>query len=209
MQRVSVFPHLLVCMGFVAQTNNDLWGVHLTTAGAHSQERDSQRAQLPTCTVAATARYGTGVSTPHVNWMDEMESFARVLGWHGSAHGFDTSILDPRNDTYVEYRRRLAGLCRIFYKLHKETESTRVLQFHDSRHPTVYLTGRFGYPGVQEIVSRKDGHGNHNRKWSAPRGGLRAAAGNGSNLMPALRWNDPFERRGSMRPSRSHSKSLS
>lgn len=132
---VAGFPHLLLCMGFVARTNNDLWGVHLASPNS-SQETFLAFWQWARgkglAKAAITEIYGCcnrairyGRSNPAGAWAEEMQWFANALGvWHGVAYGFDTGILAPTDGTYVEYRWQLAAMCRIFYKLNEQTAPT-------------------------------------------------------------------------------------
>jgi hypothetical protein len=129
------FPHLLICMGFVARTNNDLSGVHLTSADtsqetflafwAWAQGKGLAAGAITEIYGCCNRRIRYGNPNPAGAWAEEMEWFAHALGpWHGLVRGFDTNVLDPRHGTYVEYRWQLAAICWIFYKLHEETAST-------------------------------------------------------------------------------------
>ncbi|MBS3024223.1 hypothetical protein [Acidiphilium multivorum] len=130
------FPHLLLCMGFVIRTNNDLWGVHLTGVDASAstfaefwQWCSAKGLLAGTITdiygcANHKIRYGTTSAAAGINaWKSEMGGFANVMGYHGEAHGFDTSIIHPKDGTYVEYRHQNFGnqSCRIFYKRNEKT----------------------------------------------------------------------------------------
>jgi hypothetical protein len=136
------FPHIVVCMGFVAVTANELYGVHMTTP-AHSMATFGgfwTWAQAKGLAAAAItdiygsfdrkARYGASTDTAGWNaWTQEMTAFANHLVWHGPAHGFDTKIISPTRGTYVEYHLNLGGThpCRILYKRdEKTTQQARV-----------------------------------------------------------------------------------
>jgi hypothetical protein len=133
------FPHLLVCMGFVARTNADLWGVHLTTVvnspGTFAAFWTwAQTKGLGTGAITDIygsgnhrVRYGTNTAPAGWGaWNVEMQGYANHMGWNGPAHGFDTSIINPQDGTYVEYQLQLAGAqpCTIFYKRNEKTVPT-------------------------------------------------------------------------------------
>ena len=52
-----------------------------------------------TCVCNWSSRYDNGKD----DWRAEMQAIAGVLGYHGKASGFDTSIIDPQHGTYVEF----------------------------------------------------------------------------------------------------------
>ena len=162
------FPHLLLCMGFVARTNNDLWGVHMVTP-ASSQATFAafwhwaQGRGLATAAITEIygccnrkIRYGQGILAA---WAGEMQWFANTLGnWHGQAHGFDTSIIDPRDGTYVEYQWRLAGLCRLFYKRDEETVQTGLSRQLVANHsPDIQKYSAIIVSGFSPILFAKPG----------------------------------------------------
>ncbi len=135
------FPHLLLCMGFVARTNADLWGVHLVdpndSPGMFTQFVNWAQAKgLVTGNITDIygsgnhhVRYGTNDAGAGLQaWTLEMQGFANQLGWNGPAHGFDTSIINPQDGTYVEYHLQLAGNqpCTIFYKRNEKTVDTGI-----------------------------------------------------------------------------------
>lgn len=124
------FPHLLVCMGIVVLTNNSMFGLHIDT---------TQPAQLTTAYNAFSnfiagrgagpiaALYGScnhdvryaNSNNKQAAWQAEMTQVAGILngGWHGPVRGFDTSIVAPRDGTYVEYAPDYGGgACSIHYK---------------------------------------------------------------------------------------------
>ncbi len=130
------FPHLLLCMGFVARTNAGPWGVHLTspanspgtfTAYCNWAKGKGLTAGAITDLYGCcnhVVRYGTSSPTAGLKaWREEMAAFANQLGWSGPARGFDTGIIDPRDGTYVEYRQQIGGAqpCAIFYKRNEKT----------------------------------------------------------------------------------------
>ena len=54
-----------------------------------------------------------------------MEAFAKELSFTGPAHGFDTSIIDPKDGTYVEYRVDHGPQpVKIIYKRNEKMEYT-------------------------------------------------------------------------------------
>ncbi len=133
------FPHLLLCMGFVAVTGNDLWGVHLTSTQtsqamlgrfwAWAQNKGLNAGAITDIYGCCDLKVRYGVSSSNaglIQWTNEMGVFAGILGWNGPAHGFDTSIINPADGTFVQYDRNLSGnpACRIFYKRDEKTHAT-------------------------------------------------------------------------------------
>lgn len=129
------FPHVLLCMAFVARTNNDLWGVHMiwpgqspATFAAFWQWAQGKGLQ----TAAITDIFGccnrevryAGAAGRRAAWTAEMQWFGAHLGWNGPAHGFDTGVIAPLQGTYIEYQRAFVPPCRILYKRHEKTADT-------------------------------------------------------------------------------------
>jgi hypothetical protein len=120
------FPHLLVCMGVVLLTRGNMYGVHIVEASDANQTIPrfatylGQQGVIPgdmltlygSCNFPV--RYDNGGAA---SWRQELRHIAGVIGYQGTAKGFDTSIIDPADGTYVEYQRDAArGRCRIYYK---------------------------------------------------------------------------------------------
>ncbi len=133
------FPHLLLCMGFVAivKTGYDertMWGIHLTGTEASQrtfgifaprmlEEVDPNNIECIYGSCNRLIRYG---STDEGLWKSEMKSFARMLGFKGEAMGFDTSVIKPRDGTYVQYDLDpFRGRCRIFYRQNDRMEFSK------------------------------------------------------------------------------------
>jgi hypothetical protein len=127
------FPHLLVCMGFVARTSTELYGVHLgypadsrTTITAFWTWAQARGLALGAITdlygcCNRTKRYQT--TNNWVLWKQEMRDWAAILGYGGRAHGVDLAIIRPAEGTYVEYHLGTGSRhARIFYKRHEKTE---------------------------------------------------------------------------------------
>jgi hypothetical protein len=163
------FPHLLLCLGFVARTNADLWGVHLTSP-ANSPGTFAAFwgwAQAKGLAVGAiTDIYGSGNHVIRYGgggvgaWTAEMQGFANTMGYHGPAHGFDTSIIDPKDGTYVEYTLQNGGLqpCTILYKRNEKTVQTG--------------TAAVNYGGGTAEVAAWDAGNNRFRQISFPKTGV-------------------------------------
>jgi hypothetical protein len=131
-QTLIGFPHLLICMGVVVQTNAWLYGFHYVTP-ADTPVTSGLLLQFITSRggdVANAVRlYGcanwsvrySAAGNKRQAWEAEMQSIANTLGYQGKVSGFNTGIIDPQDGTYVEYvpeypQRR----CRIFYKRHEK-----------------------------------------------------------------------------------------
>lgn len=128
------FPHLLLCMGVVLETNAWLYGYHFDDPGdtAGSAVAFTNFITDRGGNVANGVRlYGCANWKARYNgnrrqaWKAEMQVIATALGYQGTVSGFDTSIIDPQDGTYVEYvpeypQRR----CRIFYKRNEKMDYT-------------------------------------------------------------------------------------
>ena len=126
------FPHLLLCMGLVLVTDKMLYGIHLTNKedtdraiGVFAKYLDAEgvdrsKAQRLYGSANLKTRYKSGDGT--AAWRTELKQIAKLIGYSGPASGFDTSIIDPKDGTYVEYQRKLSGECRIFYKRHEKVQ---------------------------------------------------------------------------------------
>jgi hypothetical protein len=139
-QNVVAFPHLLVCMGVVCMTERNLYGIHLTNVERTNMAMDHFVNWLGSLGVTGNSIisvYGSAnlpiryqdVSGPSSNltdlWKTEMNRIAGKLGYRGPIYGFDTSILDPKDGTYVEYQSQLPRpTCRIFYKRNEKVAYT-------------------------------------------------------------------------------------
>lgn len=132
------FPHVLLCMAVVLQTNAQLYGFHFDSPTRSQGYADAMLdfIQRKGGNVANGVRlYGvchhanrnTMRAAPGGNadaaWRAEMTLIAGRLGYHGPVTGFDTAIIDPRNGTYVEFHR-VAGStrCTVFYKRHEKVD---------------------------------------------------------------------------------------
>lgn len=124
------FPHLLLCNGLVLAVDNQLYGVHLQGRADTQKSINiflqylNNEGVLPaqyrllygSCNLKV--RYGNGKA----DWVAEMNEIAGILGYHGQALGFDTSIIHPKDGTYVEYRLQQNNSCRIYYKRHEKVD---------------------------------------------------------------------------------------
>lgn len=130
------YPHVVLCMAFALRTATDLWGVHLTdTANAASVITPFWTWATGKGLTAANItdmygscnhprRYGIVVTAQaKAAWTAEMQALATQIGYHGPAHGFDTSIIAPVDGTYIEYVRQPGGSqpCKVFYKRAEKT----------------------------------------------------------------------------------------
>jgi len=125
------FPHLLLCMGFVMLCEDGSGRMYLS--GIHLTDVDASARAFPLFAEAVNANgapakihaiYGTcnrriryGDGDGNAKWRLEMTAHAHSLGFKGPARGFDTSIIDPKDGTYVQYELHTIGRqVRIFYK---------------------------------------------------------------------------------------------
>jgi hypothetical protein len=133
------FPHLLLCMGVVLLTRNFMYGVHIVTASNQSATIPEFGNFLATQGVIPSdmislygscnfkVRYGDNQRTEA--WKTELRHIAGVIGFTGKAKGFDTSIIDPVDGTYVEYvRNPVSDKCKIFYKRNEKMNFTGYVQ---------------------------------------------------------------------------------
>lgn len=131
------FPHLLVCLGFLALTGNAMYGMHSdirAESGALAMElrelmrergvNDGDIVRLYGC-CNLRKRYEFGDLRKH--WEIEMRELALACNFHGPVGGFDTGIIAPQDGTYVEYRPQFnQGRCKIFYKRNEKMNYQRV-----------------------------------------------------------------------------------
>jgi hypothetical protein len=145
------FPHLLVCMGLVCVTDNQLLGVHLTNV-THSQkvvpcfatwlgEQGVGGGDIRSLYGSANLeiRYGGGTGKAlKRQWEAEMAQIAGVLGFHGTAYGFDASVIAPKDGFYAEYRAVHAShTCAIYYKRNEKMIFTKMDSFSGAKLPTI------------------------------------------------------------------------
>lgn len=129
------FPHLLVCMGVVLLTRLNMYGVHIVDAANANntvpQFNDylEQQGVIPGDMITLygscnfPVRYGDGGLAA---WRQEMRDIAGLIRFTGTARGFDTSIIDPADGTYVEYQRDAPRRkCRIYYKRNEKMTYTQ------------------------------------------------------------------------------------
>ena len=128
------FPHLLLCMGVVLQTNAWLYGYHFDAPGdteanatafagfiANRHGKVANGVHLYGCANWVERYHGGG----RRDWRAEMGNIATTLGYQGKVSGFNTAIIDPRDGTYVEYVPEYSQhRCRIFYKRHEKMDYT-------------------------------------------------------------------------------------
>jgi hypothetical protein len=133
------FPHLLVCMAVVVQTERYLYGFHFDGAGDTSRKATAFREFMDARDYRprdAVALFGVSnwqerykIPDPRAArkaWEAEMRDIAGIAGYERNlVCGFDTSILPATNGHYVEFRARLQQhSCRIFYKANDDREFT-------------------------------------------------------------------------------------
>jgi hypothetical protein len=128
------FPHVLLCMAVVCTTGSDLYGVHIGDISTTDPTVDLFKSWLAGRNVAggdiravyASANFpiryqdhsGPG-SDLTMLWTTEMNGIAKGLGYKGPFCGFDTSVIAPKDGTYIEFwNDALHSACRIFYKVH-------------------------------------------------------------------------------------------
>lgn len=127
------FPHLLLCMGVVVLTANEIHGVHFvancnsghTLAGfaAYLTAQGVVPADMIGLYGACNFNVRYGNHNRKTAWQQEMRDIAAAIGYAGDAKGFDTSIINPTDGTYVEYvRQPLHNRCSIFYKRNEKMD---------------------------------------------------------------------------------------
>lgn len=126
------FPHILLCMGVVLETNANMYGFHFdstnqtpgSAAVFHAfivgQGGNAANAVRLYGACNWARRYNGGGRTA---WTTEMQTIAAALGYTGKVSGFDTSIINPQDGTYVEYVPQYGqDRCRIFYKRNEKVD---------------------------------------------------------------------------------------
>lgn len=130
------FPHILLCMAVVVQTKSWLFGMHFDSPGDSQELADALKDFIKRkggTMDDAVRLYGcchhkkrNGQRKPEPKdadqaWKDEMKMIAGRLGYSGTVTGFDTSIITPKNGTYVEFDRSKGGdKCTVYYKRHEK-----------------------------------------------------------------------------------------
>jgi hypothetical protein len=168
------FPHLLVCMGYVALTADRMYGLHMdTTMQEHQAKAFPALWQFMRAKGAGPIVALYGCCNRHQRYKRlasdaarlaartaEMGVMAHALGdYHGPARGFDTSIIAPLDGTYVEYHPNYPqGRCRIFYKRHEKMNYTNSdhTQAHDHNPDqswVSYYTGRTRDVDVETVAA--------------------------------------------------------
>ena len=125
------FPHLLLCMGVVVQTENYLYGFHFDSPSQTSVTARAFRTFMnlrgyrPGDTVAlfGVSNWRERYKLPDPGaarraWESEMRGIADTLGYEDNlVCGFDTSIVPANDGHYVEFHPRFQQQqCQIFYK---------------------------------------------------------------------------------------------
>lgn len=122
------FPHVLLCMGFVYVTTNRMYGIHLTNYEDTDRvlnvfndwlDRENvDRTQAQAIYGSANLKVRYGEAGDEARWRNEMTNIAGTLGYTGPVRGFDTSIINPVDGTYIEYQAVMLawGAVRILYK---------------------------------------------------------------------------------------------
>jgi len=133
------FPKLGGCMAVVLQTDQGLYGFHITPGNARKSPGFALFIQNNGLHGNPVHLYGScywnnrylhAFGSQKSQWEKEMKEIATAIGYHGPASGFDTSAAMSHADkamnrttkthsgsNYVEYRRVAAtNKCRIFYK---------------------------------------------------------------------------------------------
>lgn len=129
------FPHLLLCMGVLALTANDMYGAHLDSVGGVSDTVITEVGNLMTqnAVTAIKALYGCCNRKVRYNssnltddWKNEMKAIAKLLNYTGKVYGFDTEVIDPKQGTYVEYHPDYnKDQCAVYYKRDEKMTYTK------------------------------------------------------------------------------------
>lgn len=130
------FPHLLLCMGICLHTRRSMYGVHIVVNAARGNTIPSfvkYIKQMNTLAQDMIGLYGCcnfkiryGGNDAQDRWKAELTHVANQIGFTGSVRGFDTSIIDPKDGTYVEYvRNGNADKVKIFYKLNEKMKFSK------------------------------------------------------------------------------------
>lgn len=129
------FPHIVLCMGVVVMTSNDLYGAHLASAGTASANvirvlrdlivQDGADNDMKALYGCCNRQLRYGADDKKAAWKTEMTGHATTLGYTGNVYGFCTSIIGPKDGTYVEYIPDYAQRkCKVFYKRNEKMDYT-------------------------------------------------------------------------------------
>ena len=143
------FPHLLLCMGICLHTRQSMYGVHIVVNAARGNTIPSFAQyinQMNTLAQDMTGLYGCcnfkvryGGNDAQGRWKAELTHVANQIGFTGPVRGFDTSIIDPKDGTYVEYvRNGNADKVKIFYKRNEKMDFSK----STASNPSVVRAGK-------------------------------------------------------------------
>lgn len=166
------FPHLLICMGVVLLTRQNMYGVHIVDASDANETIPQfaaylgQQGVIPADMITLygscnfRVRYDDGGAAA---WRREMRHIAGVIGFQGTAKGFDTAIINPEDGTYVEYQRDQPGRrCRIYYKRNEKmtyAQAPGVVPNVLWAQPHGIIPSPFGNPASANVVATPSNQG--------------------------------------------------
>lgn len=119
------YPHLLLCMGVTLKmSDGHLVGAHVTNPGTEGAVLAELGQQIATYIgnhpgTTMEQLYCTGNFAEHVtnHGGGTVSDKAQTLGFHGDAFCFDSSLIGPKDGTFVAVRSNGVGHnCGIFYK---------------------------------------------------------------------------------------------
>jgi hypothetical protein len=144
------YPHLLLCMGVTVQmADGTLIGAHFSSPSTEAAVGAEMLQQIQAHSSTMRLLYCTGnlpVHTTQCGGMD-VKGKANLIGFQGDAYSFDTSMIEPKDGTFVVVRSFGANKkCGIYYK---RDEKVRDL-YDRSDGPNVAKVQSRGLPVVNE-----------------------------------------------------------
>ncbi|QEH35841.1 hypothetical protein OJF2_43980 [Aquisphaera giovannonii] len=124
------YPHLLVCMGVtLLMTDGSLLGAHVVEQQSQDEAFAGMQEFMRTIALAGITPdrlYLTGNVGIHVQSADNAHGKARKLGYAGIVYVFDTSLIKPKDGTFVMLTSKGPGVHpTIQYKRNEKVKIAR------------------------------------------------------------------------------------
>jgi hypothetical protein len=122
------YPHLVLCMGVtVVMDDGHLIGAHVSSKSSEDQVLIGLTQAIAKHGGQMRQLYCCGNLAEHITKVGclDTDGKAAALGFHGTAHTFDTGFIKPKDGTYVELTSRGADAkCVIRFKRNEKVAFT-------------------------------------------------------------------------------------
>jgi hypothetical protein len=154
------YPHLLLCMGVtVLMTDGRLIGAHFSTPTTEAEVAAEMVVQINAHTAAMHHLYCTADLPVHIVQCGGMDvaGKAQLIGFHGDAYSFDTSLIDPQDGTFISVQSNGPNnKCGIYYKRDEKVQP--LYQTGVGTNVSKIESARFGQPAqVLNVPSKRTG----------------------------------------------------